>query len=341
MGLFKYPARIPKGIGAVVGLGLILGGSIGTAANAALVAFQSFNGKVALSTDGWGGLDGSGVISASAPSGSTVIAAYLYTATQNSSTVPTTVTLDGNSVTYTASFANATACCNLRSNRVDVTSLVKPVIDGGGGGVYNFAIEEGGANGAIDGHALVVVYSNAALPEASVGILDGFASVTGDTTSINFANALDPSDPGFFAEMILGINFSCCSQKSRVDVNGQLLTENAGNKDDGENGDANGNLITVGSFDDPFAPLNPTYATDSERYNLASFITAGDTSIKVDTFNASQDDNIFLAAFYVSGEAGFNQPPPSTSTVPLPAAGWLLVGGLGGLAGLRRRRKAA
>lgn len=309
----------------------------GGAANATLVGFQTYNGKVAMSTDGWGGSDGLGVISASVPAGSTIIAAYLYTATENSNAVPTTVTLDGMAVTYDASFPNATACCTLSSHRADVTSIVQGVV-GGGGGVFDFDIAEGANNGFIDGSALVVVYSNPALPDATVGILNGFADVTGDTTSINFADPLDPTDPGFFAEMILGINFSCCNQRSTVEVNGGLLTENAGNFDDGEN-QANGSLITVGSFDDPFSPVNPSYADDTERYDLSSFISNGDTSITVETINASRDDNIFLAGFYVSGFAGINEPPP-TNEIPIPGAIWLFAAGLAGLGSRLRKKKA-
>ncbi|MBI1364671.1 MAG: PEP-CTERM sorting domain-containing protein [Alphaproteobacteria bacterium] len=310
-----------------------------TDASASLTAFQSYNGNYALSTDGWGGLDGMGVISASVPAGSTVVAAYLYTATQNFSGVPTTVTLDGNAVTYTASFPNATACCTLSSHRADVTSIVQAAV-GGGGGVFDFNINEGGDNSAIDGSALVVVYSNPSLPEATVGLLDGFASVTGDTTSINFADPLDPTQAGFFAQMVIGDNFSCCNQRSTINVNGQLLTENAGNFDDGEDL-ANGSLITVGSFDDPFSPTNPSYDDDHEKYDLTPFITLGDTSITVDTINASQDDNIFFAGFYVSGIAGINEPPPPpVNEVPVPAAIWLFGAGIAGLGARLRKKKA-
>lgn len=311
----------------------------GGAANASLVGFQTYNGKFAMSTDGWGGTDGVGVVSASVPAGSTVVAAYLYTGTFSSAAVPTTVTLNGVSVSYDASFPNATACCSLSSHRADVTSIVQAAV-GGGGGVFNFDVVEGANNSFIDGSALVVVYSNPSLPDATVGLLNGFADVTGDTTSINFANPLNPADPGFFADMILGINFSCCSQSSTVEVNGSLLTENAGNFDDGEVL-SNGSLITVGSFDDPYSPLNPSYTDDREKYDLTSFINNGDTTITVDTINASQDDNIFFVGFYVSGIAGINEPPPPpTNEIPIPGALWIFGAGLAGLGtALRKKRK--
>lgn len=326
-----------------------------TGAHAALVDFQSYNGAVGLSTDGFGSLSNMGTISAGVTSDAAVVAAFLYTSTFTTNATPSTVTFEGNAITYDTTVPNATACCNLASHRADITDIVKPIIDGGNDMVYDFDIAEGANGGNIDGHALVVVYEDANLPEASIGILDGFADVTGDTTAINFADPLEPAEPGFFAEMVLGIGFSCCvTQQSNVEVNGELLTEFAGNKDDGLEGNANGNLITVGSFDDPFSPPLPNYEEDTERYDLSSFINDGDTSITVETFNTSQDDNIFLAAFYVSGRAGFNAPPPPpmddpvtdpdpmtppTGVIPLPASAWMLLAALGGL-GLARRRAA-
>ena len=106
-------------------------------------------------------------------------------------------------------------------------------------------------------------------------------------------------------------------QTSTITVNGTTITNNAGCNDSSVDPTAaNGNLITVGGFINGVNPLNmPTVAQDHEMYNLTPEITKGDTSITVNTFNTSHDDNIFLGVFDVTGVAGFNAPP---ATVPEP-----------------------
>jgi hypothetical protein len=304
-------------------------------AQAALATFQSFVGQYGVSTDGWGSTTQAGVISANVPVGATVVAAYLYTSTFGNNFASAGGTFNGSAVSYTGLGANGT----LQAGRTNVTSLVKAITDVGPGGLYNFNITE--ASSSQDGSALVVIYQSASLANSSVGILDGFSNSTGDSTAVNFISPLNPMAPGFFAEMRLGIGFSAGtgSQSSTVKVNGTTITTNAGNNDDrADTTAANGNLITMGGDNDAFSPLNPSYAQDTERYNLAPNITAGDTSISINTLNPSRDDNIFLAVFHVAGVAGFNAPPNG-----VPEPGGLALAGLGllGLALQRRRQRKA
>lgn len=308
-------------------------------AQASLTSFQTFVGKYGVSTDGWGSTSQSGTITANVPAGATVAGAYLYTSTFND------LVGAGGSIAGTTLGAATHLGTNagyLAAGRYDVTSILKPLIDGGPGGAYNFAVTED--NSGQDGYALVVVYQDASLGVSTVGILDGFSASTGDSTAINFADPLNPSDPGFFAEMRLGIGYSydgsTCSgshQTSQVDVNGTRITNNAGcNDDSADTSPANGNLITMGGDNDPFSGLLPATQDDHERYNLAGQIAAGDTSINVHTLNPSNNDNIFLAVFHVTGEAGINEPPPNGA--PEPAS--IAVVGLA-LAGLGLQRRAA
>lgn len=307
-----------------------------TPASASLTVFKTYTGTVGLSTGGFGSTTDAGMITVHAPVGATVLGAYLYSSTYFGGSA--SGTLNGSAVTYGAALGSTGGCCDLQAFRADVTSIVSSVINGGVGGAYNFSLTETGVN--MDGEALVLVYSDPTLGTSTIGILDGFSATTGDSSSINFADPLDPSDPGFFAEMRIGDGFSCCDQESTITVNGQTLTTVAGNADDSADGGAsNGDLITVGDDNDPFTVASPgspamDYLTDHERYDLVPYISSGDTQIKIATLNPSNDDNIFLETFHVAGFA-------SVSTgVPEPASWALMVGGFGLIGSALRSRRS-
>lgn len=298
---------------------------------ASLLTFRQFVGPVGYSSDGFGDTSNRGTISASVPVGSTVLAAYLYSASYfNPDGGGVAGSLNGTSWGAGTFLYNPAVGGDLGATRYDVTSIVAPVINGGAGGVYNFTITESSVNQ--DGEALIVIYSNPTFSTRTVALLDGFSAAGGDVFTARFGISLDPSQPGFLAEMILGIGFSCCNQRSTVSVNGTVISNNAGNHDDGAQ-ELNGSLITVGGFDDPYSSPLPSYADDHERYNLAPYIQIGDTSINVRTNNPSNDDNIFLAVLNLSGEADVQ----NVLAVPEPAAYLTLGLGLTLLALWRRR----
>ncbi len=326
-------------------LALVLGLLSAPNAFASLSEVGTWNGNVGYSSDGFGSLSQSGTISASVPAGSTVLAAYLYTATYSSASENSTdgTMLNGVVVTFNI-WVNNPSYPAVSMRRADVTAIVKPVIDAGAGGVYDFTVDE--VTSSQDGEALVVVYQNAALDDSTFSLVEGYSDINGDDFSINFAEPIDTTDPNFFAEMFLGISFSCCNQTSTVAINGTTITENAGNRDDGVGSGNNGSLITVGGFDDPFSPFLPSYEEDHERYDISSYITNGDQTIDVFTINPSVNDNILIAGFYVNGLAGVNKPPPPpttddvTETVPVPtlsAWGMLVLVALFSFFGYRRR----
>jgi len=303
-----------------------------------------WNGNVGLSVDAVGS---NGVpvgnIQAYIPDGSTIEAAYLYSAGTPYpwySNSPQTVvdyngagiTLAGNAITNFTKIVGATALPSrpdlgtFYTGRADVTDLVKTLATGGPN--YSWSVGEGNAlNSRIDGEVLAIVYSNTSLPKGSVVLLDGGQKTGGETTTVNFGKPLgDVTDPSFFANMSLAISFSTGgSQHSQIDINGTRLSTSAGGYDDGTLAD--GGLITAGGIGDSI--LNPpdSFATgdssyDDELYGLNSFLTEGDTGFTIFTQNPSNDDNIFFMGLNISAEVdrwvptqASPNPPPCFSLV--------------------------
>jgi hypothetical protein len=279
-----------------------------TMEQSSLQPFATESGKVTLSVDGMGTDTGTGIIQVEKPAGATVRKAYLASASQGFSgykLLDGDIQIDGEDVAWNLhrDYANSISSYNYLA---DVTDLVKAKIDAAPAGRVDFEITE---LGAADGEILAVIFDDPAkLSDNTVVLFFGAQNVAGDSFNIGLADPVDLSKPDFGLDFSLGISFGyqdTSAQYSIVDVNGKRLTTSAGNYDDGVA--ANGALITVGGLDDSTAnpdPLvtPPSYTRlDDELYSLVPFVLNGDSQIKIDTSNPSNDDNIFFAALNAKG----------------------------------------
>lgn len=323
--------------------------ALSSMASAGLTTAGVWNGNVGLSVDGIGSNSTPvGNVQANIPIGATVLQAYLYSAgtpfpyykdspTTLSAYNSAGITLNGTPIT---NFSALVGAVSTRSDigrwytgRADVTSLVQSWTAGAMTNNFSWAVAEGSLNDRIDGEVLAIVYSAPSLAMGSVALLDGGQNTGGETSTVNLGTPLtDPTAAGFVAQLGLGISFSCCDQKSTVKVNGSLLTDNAGNFDDGL-ALADGSLITVGGLGDTPANLQD-YANDHERYDLSSYLNAGDTSFTIFTNNPTADDNIFFSSLYLTGDIS-----NVTPGIPEPESWTMLLAGLGLLGYVARRRK--
>ncbi|MFP2895227.1 immunoglobulin-like domain-containing protein [Corallococcus sp. 4LFB] len=264
------------------------------------------SGFITLSIDGLGTNGPSGVVQADKPSaGATVRRAYLAAASTGFSGYRlgnTDVRIDSQAVAWSTSIANSISSWN---HWADVTSLVKGKLDAAPAGRVSFTISEA-ATSRVEGEVLTVIFDNPSETTVNTAILlFGAQNTTGDTFNISLSEPLNKNDPKLALDLSLGISYGSQigslneQQRSTVDVNSQRLTSVAGGQDDGAS--ANGALLTVGGLDDtndnpsPFV-TGPGPRIDDELYNVLPFVSHGATQIAINTFNASNDDNIFFAA---------------------------------------------
>ena len=261
-------------------------------------------GKISTSINAIGENSGSGTLTIVKPAGATVRKAYMAAATTGFSSYTLAagdIKIDGTPVTWDiADFPNSIESFNYFT---DVTSIVKSKIDSAPAGDVSFDVSEQNTTD-IDGEILAVIFDDPSqTTDNTVVLLFGAQQTTGDTFNIGLAKPIDKTDPNLGLDFSLGISFGFqpSGQFSWVNVSGQRLTTSAGGQDDGQ--DEDGALITVGGVGDSNANPADPYQDDSfgpryddELYSLLPFVANGDTSIKVETLNPSNDDNIFFAA---------------------------------------------
>ncbi|HJV62321.1 MAG TPA: PEP-CTERM sorting domain-containing protein [Albitalea sp.] len=324
--------------------------ALSSTAMADLTSAGTWSGHVGLSVDGIGSNNAAvGDVQANIPVGSTILKAYLYSAGTPSpwyAQSPTTlaqynaagITLAGTTInnfdTLVGAISTRADIGRWYTARADVTSLVQSLTAGAASSAFSWAVTEGQLNQYIDGEVLAIVYSNPGLATASVALLNGGQNTGGETSTVHLGTPLtDPTDPSFAARLGLGISFSCCDQRSTIKVNGNTVTDNAGNNDDGLVV-SDGSLITVGGVGDTPAN-NQSYANDHELYDLAPFLHTGDTSFSIFTQNPTNDDNIFFASLYLTGDI-----TSVTPSVPEPETYALMLAGLAVVGAISRRRRA-
>lgn len=301
---------------------VIVGLFFNTLAWANLVPIVQVTGKISVSVSAKGDNNQMGYsLQVNRPGGTRVRGAFLMAASYGGRSIADgDITFCGQSITWNKKVINGVSSYPTFFHSVfaDVTGIVKAVVDIASSSPIWLSVIETDTD-TIDGTILVVIFDDPnQTTDSSVLLLFGGQSTSGDTFKVTLKNPLGTTNPNSVATMGLGISYGYqgstgTGQVSQITIgiNNARLTSSAGGEDDG--GSYNGGLITVGGIGDsianpdPFAPSSG-FRADDELYDLRPFLTSGTTSIVVNTFNPSDDDNI-LFAYFVTSEPAAIVPP--------------------------------
>lgn len=296
--------------------------------------FVTESGNISTSIDGVGTNNLSAAVQVDKPAtGASVRRAFLIAvASPENDLANSDITLSNGSENQTITGSDydniVTASVNGEENgRVEITSFVSSVVDPASAGTIDITVEEE-FPGVIEGIVLAVIFDDPSVSESrSVSLVFGEQEPAGDSFNISLTDPFDDASQDITMSLGISFGFQGGGQVSLVDVNGTRMTSSAGGQDDCdifEDGVCgNGALLTVGGIgDDPANPTDPfddnpaDARVDDELYTLDPFIEDGETEILVETENPSFDDNLFFAAFIVTGGSaivgeGINLAPTS------------------------------
>jgi hypothetical protein len=277
-----------------------------------LEAFYSITGRVSYSVDASGSTAGHHIVYAVKPNSvSTVLRAWMLVTTKPSAPILNVrdVQLAGQ---YRAWNGIIDSVIGGKVYLSDVTDIVAGQVNPVAPGPRGLVVTEAPLSFQIDGVVLIVIFDDPTIQDAAtVALLYGSQPPGGDNFTFTFDDPIDPTSPDARAEMGVGISWSRGGDQTTViEIQNQRLTSSASGYDDGAN--AVGAYITAGGYGDsldnppdPFALGDAFY--DDELYSLLPFLDASMLQLDIYTENASGDDNLFLAHFYLSSSAVISQ----------------------------------
>jgi hypothetical protein len=167
------------------------------------------NGPVILSVNGKGH-SGSSSIGVLKPSSTAVVRSAFLFVTTHYGVVPG-VKLNGVSIPWDGTAANSDSSLDLHSFYADVTTVVKPTVDGKSAGELFLPVVETSHATVNDGEVLAVIFEDPALvSDNSISLLFGALNSAGDSFQVTFYSpiaATDLSDPSIIMDLSLGIGF--------------------------------------------------------------------------------------------------------------------------------------